>query len=317
MLSPPERAAPEFQLLADLALPPAGPPGPVQTFEFPAALGAGHLTLATPQPGLTVALLHLRLREALVLRRLPDPAQADTLLLSFQAAGAVGAGPHLSAIQLISADIGFTTQLPADSDLFTVSLAVDKAQLAAWLTPGTPWLAALLASRQPAVYTALLTPEMQMVLFQLAEARPAHRWDAFFYQLKAQELVYFLLRELADRAEAPPQYLHTAEVAALFGVRDRLLAALATPPQLLSLAKEAGLSEPKLRQLFRQVFGASIYQYYQAARMEAAKQQLAHHSVSEVGHQLGFTNLSHFTRLFARHHGRKPKQYQADLTATD
>lgn len=47
--------------------------------------------------------------------------------------------------------------------------------------------------------------------------------------------------------------------------------------------------------------------------MEAAKQQLTHRSVSEVGHQLGFTNLSHFTRLFARHHGCKPKHYQVSL----
>lgn len=307
-----EQAAPGFQMLAELALP--GPPGPVTTRYFPPTVGTGQLTVTTPQPGLTVALLHLRLREALVLRRLPDPAQADTLLLSFQA-GVAGVVPHLTAIELISADVGLTTQLPAGTDLFIVNLAVDKSCLAAWLTPGTPWLTALLASPQPTVYTALLTPEIQMVLVQLAEARPAHRWDAFFYQLKAQELVYFLFRELADRTEAPRRCLNTVEVAALFGVRDRLLAALDTAPHLPRLALEAGMNEPKLRQLFRQVFGASIYQYYQAARMEAAKQRLAHHSVSEVGHQLGFSNLSHFTRLFAKHHGRNPKQYQAGLGA--
>lgn len=153
-----ERAVPEFQLLADLATP--GPPGPVTTFAFPAALGTGHLLITTPQPGLTVALLHLSLRNELVLRRLPDPAQADVLLLSFQVLSEAGEALRPSAIQLISADIGFTTRLPADTALFTVSLAVEKRHLAAWLTPGTPWLAALLASRQPAVYTALLTPEI-------------------------------------------------------------------------------------------------------------------------------------------------------------
>ncbi len=33
------------------------------------------------------------------------------------------------------------------------------------------------------------------------------------------------------------------------------------------------------------------------------------HSVSEVGYKLGFSNLSHFTRVFNKHIGMKPKQY--------
>jgi AraC-like DNA-binding protein len=32
-------------------------------------------------------------------------------------------------------------------------------------------------------------------------------------------------------------------------------------------------------------------------------------SVSEVGYQMGFTNLSHFSRVFKEHIGMKPKQY--------
>ena len=38
-------------------------------------------------------------------------------------------------------------------------------------------------------------------------------------------------------------------------------------------------------------------------------------TVSEVGNQLGFTNLSHFTRLFARHVGLKPKHYSQQQTS--
>ncbi|MDR1610540.1 MAG: helix-turn-helix domain-containing protein [Candidatus Symbiothrix sp.] len=32
-------------------------------------------------------------------------------------------------------------------------------------------------------------------------------------------------------------------------------------------------------------------------------------SVSDAGYRLGFTNLSHFSRVFAAHIGMKPKQY--------
>ena len=47
--------------------------------------------------------------------------------------------------------------------------------------------------------------------------------------------------------------------------------------------------------------------------MAEAARLLARLSVSETGYQLGFTNLSHFTRLFERHFQMKPKQYQATL----
>ena len=32
-------------------------------------------------------------------------------------------------------------------------------------------------------------------------------------------------------------------------------------------------------------------------------------SVSDVGYELGFSNLSHFSRLFQRHYGITPKKY--------
>lgn len=32
-------------------------------------------------------------------------------------------------------------------------------------------------------------------------------------------------------------------------------------------------------------------------------------TVSEVGYQMGYSNLSHFTRVFEKHMGMKPKKY--------
>lgn len=308
-----ERAPTDFQRLAELLA--SGVPGATATYALPAALGTGRVTLVAAEPGLLLAVRHLRYLQEQVLRPGSAPAEADVLLLSFQLRhlAAEGTGWHLAAVLLTSDDVGITTRLPAHTELFTVSMAIRKSLLATWFTPATDWLLTLLAARTPVVYDTLGTPDLHRVLLELAHHRPEQPWDGFFYTLKAQELVYHLFRELAQRAATPGYALRSADVETLFRVRDQLLASLAHPPALPQLARSAGLNEAKLSGLFRQVFGASILQYYQTARMAEAKRRLAQFSVSEVGHQLGFTNLSHFTRLFAKHCGLNPKQYQTQL----
>jgi transcriptional regulator GlxA family with amidase domain len=56
----------------------------------------------------------------------------------------------------------------------------------------------------------------------------------------------------------------------------------------------------RIKQIFRQAFGDSIYNYYQSERMSHAAQLLKEYSVSEAGYHIGFSNLSHFTRVFER-----------------
>jgi len=73
----------------------------------------------------------------------------------------------------------------------------------------------------------------------------------------------------------------------------------------------ANMSPTKLKVLFKQIFGNSIFNYYQEFRMKEAARLLKENklSVSDVGYQMGFTNLSHFSRVFEEHIGMKPKQY--------
>jgi len=76
----------------------------------------------------------------------------------------------------------------------------------------------------------------------------------------------------------------------------------------------SGLGLTKLKKLFSQIFGQSIHNYYQTMRMMQAASLLNQLSVSETGYKLGFTNLSHFSRLFEKHHQIKPKHYKARLS---
>lgn len=76
------------------------------------------------------------------------------------------------------------------------------------------------------------------------------------------------------------------------------------------------MSEPKLRKLFKQAFGKGVFDYYQFMRIQEAARLLKEKglTVSEVGYQLGFTNLSHFSRVFEQHVGMKPKRYSQSIS---
>jgi AraC-like DNA-binding protein len=107
--------------------------------------------------------------------------------------------------------------------------------------------------------------------------------------------------------------VNIADIQTIYKIRDRLLARLDMPPNVSALASEANFSKSKLTRLFRQIFGAGIIQYYQDFRMQEAARLLKarQFSVGEVGYQMGFTNLSHFSRTSEKHIGMKQKKYSA------
>ena len=75
------------------------------------------------------------------------------------------------------------------------------------------------------------------------------------------------------------------------------------------------MNELKMRKIFKQVFGMGIYDYYQHLRMKEAARLLRDEklSVSQAGYQIGFENLSHFTKVFEKHIGKKPKKYSSEF----
>jgi len=133
----------------------------------------------------------------------------------------------------------------------------------------------------------------------------------FFLRIKAEELVCRLLLELEKRDTKLLYNLNTRDLAAIYHAKDQMLADLATPPLLKMLAIDAGMSPTKFKRLFKQIFGKSNFSYYQDFRIKEAASLLKEQklSVAEVGYKMGFTNLSHFSKVFNAHIGMKPKQY--------
>ncbi len=82
------------------------------------------------------------------------------------------------------------------------------------------------------------------------------------------------------------------------------------PPSIAQLAKMVHVSETKLKNDFKTVFGLPIYQYFQKARMSTAKEvlQTNKYTIKQVARELGYQNLSNFSIAFKKEFGFLPSK---------
>ena len=175
----------------------------------------------------------------------------------------------------------------------------------------SPVLQSLLQNTQPLLFEQMIYPSLQKIVDEIVTESVDETFKLFFLRIKAEELVCRLLMELEKRDEKHLYALNIHDIQTIYKVKEQILEHLGTPPVIKELAVCANMSPSKLKRLFKQIFGNSIFSYYQEFRMKEAARLLKEEklSVSDVGYQLGFTNLSHFSRAFKEHIGMMPKQY--------
>lgn len=81
-------------------------------------------------------------------------------------------------------------------------------------------------------------------------------------------------------------------------------------PTIDTISKELGVSKSKLKADFKTLFHKSMYQYYLERKMEIAKILMSQNTrnISEIGYQLGYSNISQFSNQFKKHFGILPSQ---------
>ena len=222
-------------------------------------------------------------------------------------------GKLLPSVQVSSGDIDLDMFFPAQSKINTiiVNIHVDLLKDLINRKEGNPLLQTIILGTKPYLYEEVISPEIQDAATKIVTADASNELLDFYYKLKAEELIYLFLIELVKRKDIGNYPFNIADVKKIYAIRDKIIADLTTPPNIPALAQYSGMSVSKMERLFKQIFGNTIYNYHQKLRISEAAYLIENGSlsVSEVGYQLGFTNLSHFARLFERQMGITPKKY--------
>jgi AraC-like DNA-binding protein len=90
--------------------------------------------------------------------------------------------------------------------------------------------------------------------------------------------------------------------------REVLIRHIGEPITIKELSRKVAINECYLKKGFKELFGTTVFDFYQSQRMEHAKYLLYKKglSVTEVSLMLGYSSISHFSTAFKRHTGLKP-----------
>jgi AraC-like DNA-binding protein len=291
---------------------------------IPDALGQGKIRNIDLSPDFKLIIHRYKLKEEFVLKRMGAKEHHDMISIIFncnevpvmlstdenQIKFAKNTG---FAIQIASTDLNSVSHFPAhaDIDYTVVGIKVSKLKSLLNIKKTNCAVETILSGTPGFLFYERMCSDVEKTLKQITAAHTGNELTSFYYKIKVEELVYLVFEKLLKRETKRHSPVNATDIDKLFLVRSAMLSDLSKPPRLKHLSQISCLSETKLKDLFKQVFGDGIFHYFQKARMEEAAFLLKHGgcSVSEAGFRLGFINLSHFSRLFEKQHGIKPKKY--------
>ena len=139
---------------------------------------------------------------------------------------------------------------------------------------------------------------------------PIHLENIFINAQTQILLLYSLDCMLGDKEEVfTCKFLaNAADRDKITKAREVLIQHIGEPLTIKELSRKVAINECYLKKGFKEMFGTTIFDFYQSQRMEHAKYLLYDKglSVTEVSALLGYSSISHFSTAFKKHTGIKP-----------
>ncbi len=159
--------------------------------------------------------------------------------------------------------------------------------------------------------TISLCSRTRMTLESLLNHTYAGNLGNIFVNAQTQMLLLYTLDRLEEKEIDVVTYKFLANEAdrdKISKAREILLKHIGEPITIKALSRKVAMNECYLKKGFKEMFGTTIFDFYQSQRMEHAKFLLYEKglTVTEVSALLGYSSISHFSTAFKKHTGLKP-----------
>ena len=197
-----------------------------------------------------------------------------------------------------------------------VSFRFTPAQLSQFVKPrhnGTK-LDQILQFSHPEKFSVsqLLCPKTTTVLESILNNTYADTLENIFINAQTQMLLLYsldcMIGETMLQTESCKFLANEADREKIAKAREVLIQHIGEPITIKELSRKVAINECYLKKGFREMYGTTVFDFYQSQRMEHAKFLLYEKgcTVTEVSMLLGYSSISHFSTAFKRHTGVKP-----------
>jgi AraC-like DNA-binding protein len=153
-----------------------------------------------------------------------------------------------------------------------------------------------------------LKPGAKAILNQILDCAYDEETSHFYFDLKVREYLFTLLE--GELHAGKSRYRFTPyETEQVHRARELLLANLGRPPLTIrALARQVGVNEFRLKEGFRHFYGRGVFETFQEARMDHARELLltTNKPIKEIAGLAGYPRTTNFITAFRKYFDLTP-----------
>ncbi|PIF45520.1 AraC-like DNA-binding protein [Chryseobacterium sp. 52] len=149
--------------------------------------------------------------------------------------------------------------------------------------------------------------EMYQILNDIIYCDRKGVFKRIYLEAKVSELMLLQLEQCIGNQSARSSLLRKDEEK-IYAVRDYIINNLNNTCSLIDLAHQVGTNEFTLKKGFKEIFGTTVFNFWNDTKMEQAKKMLleSEMNISEISEEIGYKNPRHFSAAFKRKYGTIP-----------
>ncbi|MEL7003017.1 MAG: AraC family transcriptional regulator [Bacteroidota bacterium] len=155
-----------------------------------------------------------------------------------------------------------------------------------------------------------ITPNMLKIIREIIGCNRTGIFKRMFLESSVLELLMLQLEQITHHKCEVFCSTQKQHLEKLYAAKEILTNELDGNFTLNSLAQQVGTNEFTLKKGFRELFGTTVFGYWNEVKMEQAQNMLLEEqlSVAEIADKVGYKNPQHFSTAFKRKYGISPSE---------
>ncbi|MDR2122999.1 MAG: AraC family transcriptional regulator [Flavobacteriaceae bacterium] len=156
----------------------------------------------------------------------------------------------------------------------------------------------------------LSVPE-KLIITQLEDYSLEPEFENMYLTVKLNELLIQYFSRPDDTTGASVPIKDEKFIRQIQEIKELLLDNIASPPTLKVISEKMNLSEYKIKDGFKKLYGKTFSNFILDTKLEIGREKLdlKVKQVQEIAYDLGYENPSHFIEAFKKKYGVTPKQW--------